>query len=483
MRLSTRIFVLFLAMSVAVNSYAVWGLLAPIGSGIMWLGRIASSNVTIARAIEWSIYGHGAAAGLFFWLNSSDGTPSSTPPIKARLVVQPNTTAKRDNPDPKRFDDASSGRDPTPKASYAGEADQNYTSSPTLGALAASQPAGTTWTVAVSGQTSYTTYKSVAIATYSGTSDLQKCSSAQSATNPGTGWTFSCPTGQSSDGQTVGIWYKSTAGKVCATGYTYSGGNCVLNDATAVTKPAGKLPCEVLQNADGTWDIDAKNPECTSLATALTKSGKTLTYAKGDGTYDTIKNNDDGSQTINTGNRTINLGPPGADGNRDITGITDGAPGNSGSGNTGTGSTGSSGSGTGNCGGPGQPVCAVSVDDTGFQGKDAQVNTAGDAAKAKLDERQTFIEGKATENGNFGLENSWIPSLLPGAAVTCQAVKWEPGISHGPLAGISGSVDIDWCAKVDVIREYYAWLVGLVTVWAIAMLFFGSNGNTGRNGK
>jgi hypothetical protein len=339
MRLCGRVFVLFLAICVATNSYAFWGLLTPVGSAVMWLGRVAGSNVTLARAVEWSIYGHGALVGLLMWKNSSD-TPQTTAPVSARLVVQPNTTAKRDNPDPKRYDDASSGRDPTPKSTYAGDADQTYSSAPSMGSLAASQPAGTTWTVAVSGQTYFMTYKSVAIAMYSGASDSQKCASAQTATNPGTGWTFACPTGTSSDGQTVGIWYKQTAGKNCATGYTYASGNCVLSDANTVTKPAGKVPCEVLQNTDGTWDIDAKNPECTSLATALAKNGKTLTYAKGDGSYDSIKNNDDGSQTINTGNRTINLGPSGSDGNRSITGVTDGGPGNSGSGNTGTGSTG-----------------------------------------------------------------------------------------------------------------------------------------------
>lgn len=463
-------------MSIAVNSFAFWGLLAPIGTGVMWLGRVAASNVTMARAVEWSIYGHGAVLGFLAWKNSNDTTSQTTAPITARLVVQPNTTAKRDNPDTKRFDDASSTRDPTPKGSYAGEADVNYSSSQVMGVIAGSQPAGATWTVAVSNQTYYTTYQSLAISTFAGTSDSQKCSAAQSATNPGTGWSFTCPL-VSSDSKTVGVWSKQTTGKNCATGYTYTGGNCVLNDATAVTKPAGKVPCEVLQNANGTWDVDAKNPECTALSTALTTSGKTLTYSKGDGTYDTIKNNDDGSQTVNTGNRTIELGPQDGSGNRGITGITDGAPGNSGSGNTGTGGTGSGG---GSCGGPGQPVCAVSVDDTGFTGKDTQVNSAADAAKAKLDERQTFIEGKATENGNFGLDSSWIPSLLPGSAVTCQALKWEPGITHGPLSSMAGSVNIDWCDKIDMVREYYAWMVGMLTVWAIAMLFFGSNGNAGR---
>lgn len=480
MHLRLKILVAFIVLSVTVNSYAFWGLLAPVGSSIMWLGRVASSNVTMARAIEWSIYAHGAAIGFLAWKNSSDTSAQTSAPISARLVVQPNSSAKRDNPEPKRFDDASAGRDPTPKATYAGEADQNYSSSQTMGVLAASQPAGTTWTVAVSGQTYYTTYKSLAIATYTGSSDAQKCSSAQTATSPGTGWSWSCPVGQSSDGQTVGMWYKQTSGKVCAAGYTYSGGNCVLSNADQVTKPAGKVPCEVVRNADGTWEIDAKNPECTALASQLAGSGKQLTYNKGDGTYDTIKSNDDGSTTINTGNRSIDLGPAGSDGNLPIRGISDNGPVDTGGGSTGTGST---GSGTGNCGGSGQPPCVVAVDDSAFTGKDASINTAGDAAKGKLDDRQAFIEGKANDTSNFGLDVSWIPSLLPGPAVTCQALKWEPGIKHGPLAGLSGSVDIDWCSKLDLLREYYAWLFGMGTVWAIVMLFFGSNGNTGRGSK
>lgn len=246
-------------------------------------------------------------------------------------------------------------------------------------------------------------------------------------------------------------------------------------------KPAGRVPCEVLANNDGSWDIDAKNPECAAISNQLTKSGKKLYIAKGDGTYDGIENKDDGGTSITTGNRTIDMGPPDGEGTQTIRGITDGGPGNT---PGGTGSTGSTGTGSGNCGGAGQSPCAVTVDDSGFQGKDATVNSAGEAVKTASQNRLDAINAEGQKGGdNFGLDTSWIPSVLPGPAVTCQALKWEPGISHGPLAGLSGAIDIDWCSKVDVIREYYAWLVGLVTVWAIAMLFFSSNGNTGRSGK
>jgi hypothetical protein len=244
---------------------------------------------------------------------------------------------------------------------------------------------------------------------------------------------------------------------------------------TTVQKPAGKVPCEVIKNSAGTWDVDSQNPECAGLASALTTNNNTLTYNKGDGTYDRVTNNADGTTAITTGNRQITLGPQNTDGTYPITGITD-----NGATTGGSGSTGGTGTGSATCGGPGLPACSVSVDDSGFTGKDATVNAAGDDAKAKLDDRVTFINSKATDTSNFGLDNSWIPSFVPGPAVSCTDLKWEPGISHGPLTGLAGSQSIDWCSRLDVIREYYAWLIGALTVWAIAMLFFGSNGNSGK---
>lgn len=464
-----------LAFCIAFNAFAWVQFITPVSTAVMWLGRVAASNTTLVRALEFSITSHGAAGWAWYvWKNSNDTTPETSTPVKARLVVSPATTAKRTNPDNTKFDDATTTRDPTPKATYP------YSqAAPGNGSLAAISNVGVgNFTYSSNGGTTVTEYH--VIQTYqSGLSQAQADSAAKTATQSAhIGWSWSSGYFIASNDWRA-IWYRTVSNPTCPAGYTYSAGQCNLSDASQVMKPAGRVPCEVLANGDGTWDIDAKNPECSSISNQLTKSGKKLYVAKGDGTYDGIENKDDGGTSITTGNRTIDMGPPDGEGKQTIRGITDGGPGST---PGGTGGTGSTGTGTGNCGGAGQSPCAVTVDDSGFQGKDSIVGSAADAAKGKLDERQAFIEGKATENGNFGLDNSWIPSLIPGPAVTCQALKWEPGISHGPLASMSGSIDIDWCSKIDFVREYYAWLVGLVTVWAIALLFFSSNGNAGRPG-
>lgn len=487
----------------AANSYAFISLALPVGRALLWTGRFLSGSGTVAGAesvvaAERSLALHGSLLGAVWWGTSSTKSKNAE---EGTIWLPLDPTATRSNPDPKRYDDApltieitgAASRDVKPKASYAGEADKNVATTPTNGAVAAAMPAGSSMSYAVDGQNTIREYKSVDIAFYSGSSDLQKCSSAQSATNPGTGWSFSCPSGTSSDGKTVGIWSRTTTQKTCATGYTLSNGNCVLTDSASVKKPEGKVACEVLVDAtNNTLQLDANNPSCASILSNFNKPNPNqLRYNNpSGGGYDIITRNSDGSTTIESSDGTnykkITVGPfDKGQGGGTIRGIDTGPqPGTDGTGGTGTGGTGSTGTGSGNCGGAGQSPCAVTVDDSGFQGKDATVNSAGEAVKTASQNRLDAINAEGQKGGdNFGLDTSWIPSVLPGPAVTCQALKWEPGISHGPLAGLSGTIDIDWCSKVDVIREYYAWLVGLVTVWAIAMLFFSSNGNTGRSGK
>jgi hypothetical protein len=475
-----RVLAFALAMGFAVNAFAFWSLLAPVGSAIMWLGRAASANVTMARAVEWSIYAHGAVLGFLTWKNNSDTSTQATTPINARLVVQPSSSAQRDNPDPKRYNDAAAGqRDPAPKSTYS-----DGSAAPGNGSNAAMASAGIGSFTYSAGTTSSGAPQVMdvdVLQSYQvGLTQAQASDAVKSATSAAhSGWNYSWGYTISTTDWRV-IWSR-TRPAACANGYTLSSsGVCNLVDSTQVQKPAGKVPCEVVKNSDGTWDVDSKNPECTGLAAALTANKNTLTYNKGDGTYDTITNNADGTSTIQTGNRTIALGAQNTDGTFPITGITDSsqAP----SPNTGTGSTGAGSSGAGGavCGGPGLPACSVSVDDSGFNGKDTAINSLADTAKGALDDRLSLINSKATDTSNFGLDLAWIPSLLPGAAVSCQELKWEPGITHGPLTGVAGTQSVDWCSRLDVIRDYLAWLFGVITIIAIAMLFFSSNGNTGK---
>lgn len=486
MRILRLPLVLVLAFAVTVNAFAWVQFLAPVTSGVMWLGRLAASQTLNARiATEWSIAGHGALISYLWWSNQGQQQATTTP-IQATIIVHPSDKTKRDNPDPKRFDDAAgSSRDVTPKATYAGAADQNYASAQNASTIAASQPAGASFSVAVNGQTVVTSYRSIAFETYSGTSDAQKCSSLSAATNPGSGWALTCPAGTSSDGKRVALW-AMTAPKTCDAGYTVVSGNCSLTDTSQVMKPASKVPCEVLQNTDGTWSVDMKNPACVSLQNAIINNGKTLTYGKSDGTYDSVTTNADGSKTVNTGNRTIELGAPDSAGDSPIKGISDAGPGGSSGSGSGTG-TGTGTGGTGGaavCGGPGLPACDVKVDDSAFQSAAGQIDAKAAEldVPGKLSERQTAIESKATEGNTFGIDKDWIPNLLPGSPVQCANIPIDLSFSRGSLAGFSQHAELSICESVDIFRQYYAYLFGLITFFAIAMLFFGSNGNA-QSGK
>ncbi|CAJ0733965.1 hypothetical protein [Ralstonia mannitolilytica] len=503
-RVAALVLTLFV-LAQAINAYALVSLVLPVGRALLWTGRFLSGSTSLATAetvvaAERSLALHGAILGALWW--GSNDTQSKNAE-KGIVWVPLDPTATRSNPDPKRYDDAPMtieitgvrNRDVKPKASYAGEADKNVSSTPTNGAVAAAMPAGSSMSYAVEGQNNIREYKSVDIALYSGSSDLQKCSSAQASTNPGTGWVFTCPAGVSSDGKTVGLWTRVSTAKTCAAGYTLTNGNCVLTDAASVKKPEGKVACEVLVDAtNNTFQFDAANPSCSSALANFSKpSPNQLRYnPPSGGGYDIITRNADGSTTIETSDGTnykkITVGPfdkgQGGGTIRTIdTGLQPGTDGTGGGGGSGGGGSGASGNGTGNCGGPGQSPCAVTVDDSGFQGKDPVINAAADNINAKLDERRAFIESKGNDSSNFGLDKSWIPSFLPGSPVSCRPIKWEPRVSHGPLAGLAASIDIDWCENLDVFRQYYAWLFGVVTAWGIVMLFFGSNGNTGRSGK
>lgn len=530
-----------LALVLVTSSCFAWvQFLAPITSGILWLGRVIGSNVTMARAVEWSILGHGAVFTFLSWRNTNE---TSTASASGHLEVSFDPAAQRANPDPSKWDDPAAGqRDPTPKASVSQSTSQGTMQPPgTLAGIVAdmgwqagskyyqkdattdvlytvqltsscsspgSGPSGMVYVGCVpSAQTPVTTYAQMVAEMgvpgskcyqYNGSTDvcyvtkaLTTCSGysayapagyqaavcsnwntqANSYAYPGIAAVYS--RSQAPSGYAV---WKQEQSIACPAGYTSNGsGTCQLSDATQVMKPAGTVACELRVNADGTWDIDAKNPSCTSLQGVgrLSCTGRTCTYSRGAGDYDQIVKNPDGTGTISTrgssGNRDISIGAPGPEGTP-ITGLTD-IP----SGSTPPGG-GSTGSGGGSCGGTGQVECAVNVNDGSFQGKDAIVNGKADAAALKLDDRIGSAD-QSKFQGTFGVDESWLPRLAPGNPVSCSALQWQTQISHGPLSGFNHVESIDLCGKTDLIRQYYSWLWYAMTVWAIAMLFFGTNGN------
>lgn len=463
-RTQTKIAIfLFSSLLFSTAAFAWVQFVAPVSSGVMWLGRVAAANVSMSRALEWSTYTLGAVITFVSW-NNIGSTASTTTPIKATLVVSPDPATKRVNPDPMRWDDAATGRDPTPKGSFPVQTGLPQIPSTIPSVIQDIGGEGTK--IYSSGTAPSTIYKVTATATKTA---IQGVSST---------WQGNVTVGGVTS---YYYYYRTSESLTCPAGYSYaaSTGICTLSiSADQIQKPADKVPCEVIRNSNGTWEIDSKNPECTELSFQLNASSNSITYTRGTGDYDQITTNPDGGLTITTrgpaGNRDIVTQPYSSTvGGYTINSISDypTAPTGSGSGSSG-GSTTTGGGG--NCGGEGQQRCQVEVNDIGFQSGSVSVTAAADAAIASLDQRQIQIE--ALDDGStFGIDIGWIPSLLPGPPVQCQAIDWQPAINHGPLAGLTESVSFDLCDKVDVIREFLAWLFGVVTITAIALLFFGSN--------
>lgn len=341
-KIAAALLVCFFVSNVA---YAWVQFLAPIGTGVMWLGRVAASNVTAARAVEWSIYAHGAVLGFLAWKNSNDSTAPTTTPVSARIVVDPKPDAQRMNPDPNRWNNAATGsRDPTPKTSYT---PTGLKTTADVTAAGGGWPSivtlmggwsGSGMLVVYDSENNKTTYNQQ-------TTDSTTIVYGQSCNNA----YYGTPTGDAAGGIPVGkgayskggntygcatLYVKTVSGIPsatsvnCGNGYSLSGGSCILQNSDIVTKPAGKVPCEVMRNSDGTWDIDTKNPECTSVSAAITQAGKTATYTRGVGDYDSVTTNADGGLTISTrgpdGNRDIQTGPySSSQGGYPITSVTD----------------------------------------------------------------------------------------------------------------------------------------------------------------
>lgn len=459
-------------MCLATTAYALIPLLltyaAPIVSGTIWAGRLFAGAGNIAKTGEIAVYLVGGGVFLLDHLLYSNAQTATNPmPMSATIAPHPNTARTT----PKNFDPAPDGQiDPIPKASFAYGA-----TVPGNGSLTDIAAAGV-------GSASYTKSDGnllqvdVVQIYQSGLSDAQMCSAAQaggSATHSGYSW--SCPyTIMTTDKRAV--WYRTVA-PGCPAGYAVNTltGQCTLTNAALVQKPAD-TPCEVNRKSDGTWDVDAKNPNCAGLASQIQTSGSMIKFTPVASQSVTIDDNLDGSGGItatvvdsaSNSTTTIKTGPWDSNNNAyPVSGVTNGTT-------TPGGVTPGTGNG-GSCGGAGQVPC--SIDDSGFSGKDALVGAKGDAAIAKLDDRVSQLSG-VDQATNYGIDRSWLPSIVPGPVVSCQPLQWSPSISHGALSGLSGNVAIDWCDKFDVVRQYVGWLFGAITVYAIGRLFFASNGRS-----
>lgn len=73
-----------------------------------------------------------------------------------------------------------------------------------------------------------------------------------------------------------------------------------------------------------------------------------------------------------------------------------------------------------------------------------------------------------------GVDSSWLPSILPGNSVACQAFPVTVNITHGPAAGIGGTGSINICDQMEIIRQIIGYLLGLTTIFYIWHTFMQS---------
>lgn len=452
----------------------------PISNTVMWLGRASASNPTMAKAVEWSIAAHGAVIGAL-WFGKSDQTAST--PIEAKIVIAPKKDQQTVNPDAKRYEDTPSASDPlqpAPKTSYSTAATNGTMPSTQpavlnlIGAPATAQfESGNYWidVATYEMQAGYSPGAHGINSTYFSSQDSDGRSKQYSRLKP------DGPSPCGSSGQVNCIYqviYSKSTLKSCAAGYSLSGGNCVLNNAAQVTKPAGTVACEITRKSDNTWYIDPKNPECASLASSITQSadGKKLTVSNGSGQSATVTDNDDGTRDYDFQDgdtwRNIKAGPYDSGlGGRPITSITDGGGtnpgGTAGTPGTGTGGTGS-GSG-GSCGGSGQPPCAI--DDSGFDG----MATDGDGLAGKVDAHDQSIKDRLSAINpadKHGMDWTWLPSI---PRVACTPFEFGKG---GKV------ITIDLCKTFEVIRQALGWLLYIFMAWGLFDLLMSGTTTKGR---
>lgn len=115
------------------------------------------------------------------------------------------------------------------------------------------------------------------------------------------------------------------------------------------------------------------------------------------------------------------------------------------------------------CGLPDKPECAI--DDSGLAGRGAEISTRTTQAKSELDNEQAKLDPNGLALPT--LTRDWLPSLLPGSAVSCKPIPLPVAINHGPLAGLSISENLDLCPYFDIARQVFGYFFMMGAVFYI----------------
>ena len=124
------------------------------------------------------------------------------------------------------------------------------------------------------------------------------------------------------------------------------------------------------------------------------------------------------------------------------------------------------------CGLPGSPAC--NVNDDGFEGKDGFLNPKSQEISDKLDQDRLQLEN--TKDSIPAITASWLPSLMPGNAVSCSPLIFDFSVSNATLGNLSApNVQLDICDQLDLVRAILGYMLGVYTVWYVWRRFTSSN--------
>lgn len=262
--------------------------------------------------------------------------------------------------------------------------------------------------------------------------------------------------------------------QVCKSGYTLSGGNCILANAAIVQKPADGV-CNIIRTGN-TYSIDPQdNADCSGQSAVSINGGTaTVNALNGDTVIAMIngttagqslvwkKYNPDGGGTgvPTTDTRTFDLSAPktGNGSGTGLNGVSVNGIGFSSQKGAGTlAGTGGEGETPGGCGAPDQPKCDVKVDETGTP-TDSSLQAQKDDFEAKSNEHKGMIESIAGANQRTSLGLSL---SINWPAVACS----DPVF---PIPGTGKSLTVDLCSRSADIRDALSWFLG----WATAIYIF-----------
>lgn len=493
------------------------------------LGMAAVAFTTDSAVINLSM-GAGVAIGSilqgFAWYNCQAGfvasltgckttaqtqaataTNSSTLPIK--LVLRPQD--KRQNPDPKRFDNPpsqtvpptpdKSKRDVTPKASYSQSA--NATAAVTTNQAVVDEIGGAGFTQLHNDSTIgyFQQWQAVRATDLTAAQPNNACGTiANQTAQIASGFTRTACAPVLVAGiyenyiiaQKRGAWATAPSDP----GYSCSGGNCTLTDATQVKKP-DTTPCEPLYNYQtGSLEWDPANRNCDGLKAQVTDPGNTnrLRVISADAAnnreaWDVTVNPDKGftvcqDKGASSTKDCFTTAPyddakngfpitgkstgPGNDLSQQTPGTAGPANSNPGNGNPSTGQGASGGS----CGGVGQPSC--SIDDSSFNGKTVDTSGVGGTLDGKAAAYSSQVSSNATDHG-VGWSQIF-SDLRFGIPHTCEQLDLNFGSG---LGGLDLSFNPCTSPLILLCRQVEAYLLYLFTLFYCWRRFLSSELNVG----